>query len=366
MKLSDKAESLLQRHIEIVLKAGNASGVAGRWPMPALESVIDAVVHSEPFVASSFYARVRKLKLQGCTYQEIGSLFEYPSNLALLTFLPRTRALSSAPAERYIEIYNDLAAMLFPFYRGKPFCEDGANLLLSESDQDALMEDVGKAEAIPKELLAELDGRLWMYVEHIFARFHNLGHEFHGPYGRREKLLVKAWHTLRGMEEEIFRDFPYEAVTCYEFYLDNRVTFDIHNRMNSDKPLAATLTKSYVRSNEEWLTTGQVKQLVEILDTYLERSGKFLSSLSAKDLKKRNAEIEFFVLKPLADRLGEDWHPPAGVYASIEQGMMSHISGRIYEQLIAYQREGTIENVRVLYDPRIPFPSAAVGDTHKK
>ena len=55
-------------------------------------------------------------------------------------------------------------------------------------------------------LMAKLDGKLWIYTEIIFSRWHNLAHEFHGPYsaGKPTKVINQGMARFNRFRLENF------------------------------------------------------------------------------------------------------------------------------------------------------------------
>lgn len=357
MRLSEKAKQLLEKHIQVMLNASGQSGSSGRWPMPVLKTTMDASIYSERFLAKAFYDRVQKLKNKGFTYRKIALLFDFPSTLARLTFLPRTRMIWPMSKEQQIEMYNDLAEILSYTYKTNLYVDEGKNIIANQKTVKEISTKILESGTpISNEMLSELDGRLWMYTEMIFSRWHNLGHEFHGPYfSNGSNLLIKEWHDLTGPGWEVFSNFPYNKITCFEFYNGNEITLDIHNRLNSIKPLSTTLTKSYVVINHKVVSSDEITNVIRTLDEYLSKGAEFLVSRNEGDLKKMNAVMEFYAIKPLADALHEDWHPPKEIDDNINKNHFSQKEESMLNMLRTYYQDVTLENLDFQYNPSRDF-----------
>lgn len=356
MKLNRNAKQLLEKQIQVILNSSGKSGSSGRWPMPVLKTTNEASIHSEPFVAESFYKKICRLKERGYTKKQISQLFPYPSGLARLTMIFRSRMIWSLNKKQQLEMYNDLADVLSNIYKSNKFCYDGKNIIWSITTQKKIFARLRKnKKIIPIETITQLDGRLWLYSEMIFSRWHNLAHEFHGPYNSKEKLLVKEWHDLKGPFKNKFKDFPYQNIICYEFYKNNSITLDIHNRSITKKPLADTVTKAFVELDGKFIDNKSVQKLIKIIDIYLIKGAKYLAKLNKVDLKIYNAFMEFYSIKPLADEIRQNWKPPLEVYSSIRRKILPSRTNQMLKKLQYYYSRNTIKNIKIQYDPSKDF-----------
>lgn len=359
MRLNQNAKKLVTKQIWVMLNCAGKSGSSGRWPMPVLKSGIDASIHSEPFVAQAFYQRVQQLKKKGHSLKQIANLFDYPSGLARLTMITRSRMIWHLTKKQQIQMFNDLADILSNIYRSNKFCSGGKNILWSgeqkEQEEEELRKPARVKKTISQKTITKLDGRLWLYSEMIFPRWHNLIHEFHGPYGKREKLLVKEWHDLKGPGWKIFSGFPYDKIICYEFYKNNSVKFDIHNRMITKRPSADTITSAFVKIGDKFVNKKEVLKLLSIIDKYLAKGADYLSKRTKNDLKIMNAVMEFYSIKPLADELNQNWRPPKAVYDSIKRKRFDDKTKKLLKRLRNYHSNVNLKNVRIQYDPTVAF-----------
>lgn len=356
MRLNSNAKLLLKRQVELILSASGKAGSSGRWPMPVLRTTNEASIHSEPLVAEAFWRRIQTLKQEGRSNLDIGKLFPYPSSLARLTMIFRSRAIWKLPQELQVAMYNDLADILASRYLRSPFCEGGENILLSTTDEKTLRSRISKTSLeIPNELIAQLDGRLWLYSEMLFSRWHNLAHEFHGVYQNGPKLLIKEWHDLKGSGWKVFSTFPHRHITCYEFFEKNTVTLDIHNRLKTTRPFVPTISASYVSIDGRFVGPKYVRSLIDILNPFLVRGSRYLASRTVNDLKKMNGVMEFYAIKPIADALHENWLPPRTLGQSIRRKMLTAKAQATVDQLTYYYSRNTKRNIQMQYDPSIAF-----------
>lgn len=358
MKLNKNAKLLLQANCEAVIRGQDKSGFSGRWPMPVLKTTNEASIYSEPILAQVFYKIVKKIEKEHKVLSELTRALSYPSPLARLTMIFRSRKLWPLTKDEQVDMYNILADILAPSYIQDKFCLYGKNILLAKEKLKLLVSHLNKADKfkIPISLISKLDGRLWLYTEMIYSRWHNLGHEFHGPYGVSEKLLIKEWHDLRGPGWAVSRKFPYEKITCYEFYRNNAIFIDLHNRFVSVKPLAQSLTRCYVEINGKLVTEDKALKLIETLDDYLARGAQYLASRNKTQLKKMNAVMEFYSIKSLVDILRISWRPPRKLLASIERGKLSTEAKELLKKLgyyYSYMNDQRIVNIQ--FNPSVDF-----------
>ena len=357
MKLNKNAKQLLEQQVQAMLNSSGKSGSSGRWPMPVLKTTNEASIHSEPFVAQAFYRNIQLLKKNKYSLKRIAQLFSFPSGLARLTMIFRSRMIWSLSSEEQIDMYNVLAGILSNMYKGDRFCHNGHNILWSATQQRKMRARFRKSKNnIPLDLITQLDGRLWLYSEMIFSRWHNLAHEFHGPYNyNQESLLVKEWHDLGGLLEEVFKNFPYKKITCYEFYKDNTITLDIHNRLVAKKSLARTMTRAFIEINGKFIDARKTKKIIKTLDKYLIKGANYLAKKNKADLKISNALMEFYSIKPLADALGQDWRPPKEVYNSIKRKTLTQKTLIMLKRLQFFYFHVSKKNVQNQYDPSKKF-----------
>lgn len=356
MQLNRNARTLLSRHIALVLKASGKAGSSGRWPMPVLKTTNEASIHSEPHVAQAFFQRVSALRQSGKTIEAIGKLFPFPSPLARLTMIQRSRAIWKLSLQNQVAMYNDLADILASKYVRAPFCQGGRNILLPPAAERALRRKIRThGQSISPHLMAQLDGRLWLYSEMIFSRWHNLAHEFHGPYEQGRALLVKAWHDLRGMGGRVFSTFPYTSITGYEFYAGNSIRIDIHNRLTSTRQFAPSMTQSFLQIDGTFVGKKTAERLMHVLDVYLDQGARFLASRTRIELIILNAEMEFFAIKPLADALEQDWRPPAAMKKNIRKQQLDARTKAVLAKLSKYYEQNNRKSLRLQYDPSVRF-----------
>jgi hypothetical protein len=271
----------------------------------------------------------------------------------------RSRRIWRLDKRQQVGVMNMLSEILYGLYQADHFCRRGSNILWTREEQAARIAKLQPAEKnkIPLALVSQLDGRLWLYTETLYSRWHNLGHEFHGPYQvrGRENLLVKEWHDLQGLGEKIFSGFPYKKITCYEFYKNNKLSLDIHNRLKSAKPLASTMTRAYIEIDGRPASIKAVSRAIKTLDVYLDAGAQYLSRQNAARLQQINAMMEFYAIKPLADALGEDWRPAPDLLKAIRRGKLSSKAKKVLARLSYYYPRFNKRNVKIQWDPSVNF-----------
>jgi len=356
MKLNIKAKKLVKSQCAVILAAQDKSGSSGRWPMPILKSTVEASIFSEPVLAKFFYNRVSTLLEKGYSFEKISLLFPYASPLARLMMIFRSRKIWPMTADEKIEVANWLAEILYYHYKKDHFVVSGENILWDSETVNKL--SFLKKDVVRPALVAKLDGKLWMYTEMLFSRWHNLGHEFHGSYdikNKKEKLLVKEWHDLKGLGWNIFKNFPYKKIVCYEFYKNNDVSLDLHNRLFSKRPIIQSVTRCVIKADDKILNNSEVNDLLKKMDDFLLAGAKYLSGMNKKELKITNAYMEFYAIKPLADELGENWQPPQELLMKIEEEKLGQKEVKLLEILQRHYKKMDRKTIKMEFDPSAIF-----------
>ena len=355
MKLGTNAKLLIRAQCGAVLAAQDPLGKSARWPMPVLKSTNDASIFSEPFVAKSLYKAFKILERKGYATKDFGKFMCWPSTYARLAFIFRSRTVWQLTRTQQIELINYLADSLATRYKIDPFCLKGKNILLDQQSLTALKNQLRKKPNLNPKLVSQLDARLWLYAEMLYSRWHNLGHEFHGPYRvNKEELLIKEWHDLNG-----FRSFmgklPISRITCYEFYTNNTAKLDLHNRLWTKKPLLQTLNQCLVEVDGKYISSQYLKKLIAQIDNRLSKGANYLGRLTVTKLKIMNAEMEFYAAKELLKEAGLSVSPPKQLISKISNNILSPKQKQLLVVLSGFYKKITPSNLRTQFDPSVKF-----------
>lgn len=316
-----------------VIKQVNVKGMGARWPMPIVESTFDLSIYADQFLAEAFLKGIEILKRKGFTEKRIAELFHYPSTLARLTMIFRTKDHLGLNQKKQIELASKVAQYLSYLKPEDPFSVRGYNILLSPKQLAKkiktcsfidLKKESSRGEY--RQLLSQIDGKLWLYTELIYSRWHNLGHEFHGPYkSGKENLIIKEWHDLKPNFWSFTKRFPYQKITIFEVYKNVRVKIDMHNRMETNKPLSLYITKFCVKINDKKMVYNirELKRISSNIDSALKIGTKYISKLKRNDFIVKNAEMEFYAIKPLLKAIGRSSFPPEECYKKIRNEFLT-------------------------------------------
>jgi hypothetical protein len=355
MKLCTNAKLLMRAKCGAVLASQDPLGKSARWPMPVLKSTNDASIFSEPFVAKSLYKAFKILERKGYSTKDFGKFMYWPSTYARLAFIFRSRTVWQLTRTQQIELINYLADSLATRYQFDPFCLKGKNILLDQQSLTALKNQLRKRPNINPKLVSQLDARLWLYTEMLYSRWHNLGHEFHGPYCiNKEELLIKEWHDLNRFRSFMGR-LPISRITCYESFTNNTVKLDLYNRLWTKKPLMQTIKQCWVEVDGKYISNQRLKKLITQIDNRLHKGVNYLERLTATQLKIMNAEMEFYAAKELLKEAGLALSPPSKLISKIKNNIFSPIEKHVLVVLSKFYKKVTPFNLKIQFDPSVEF-----------
>ena len=139
MQLSSRAKLLVKSNCAAILRVQDKGGSSGRWPMPVLKSTNEASIYSEPVLAKTLYNHINYFLSRGYSIKEVADFFPYPSPVARLMMIFRSRVIWDLNRNQYIQLANWLADILFYHFKKDYFCYHGKNILLSPDDVEKLV-----------------------------------------------------------------------------------------------------------------------------------------------------------------------------------------------------------------------------------
>ncbi len=354
---SDKLlDQILERFIDLIWDV-NRGGAGARWPMPYVTDKFEDSLYCDADVLNRFDYLITALEKNGYTSKEIARLFRYPSIPARLLFLFRSKIFLNKPPSEQVRLAKKVAAYCYLLYYTNHFCQEGNNILYSQEEVTRRV-DLHSFKELDNEvrkLLGQIEGKLWSYTELVFPRWHNLGHEFHGPYGYNgQLLLIKEWHDLDADLWSFSRSFKYNKIVCYHLFRDVKVSLDIHNRFFSEKPFIGNVEKSYIEIDGRIVNdSNALKILNNEIDELIKKGIVEVSKLGKKELLWKNAEVEFYTMKKLSETMGIDWKPPADCYNKITALQLPDEAKKYLETFRKVKQDK--EMIRRIYDPREPM-----------
>lgn len=341
-----------------------SGGGLDKWPMPKY-SINECEIYSSPYLIRYFLDYTKELEKKGYSEKEIAYLFKYPSIIARLAFTLKYKHLLHASYEEQIEATLRMAKYLLEFNK-KVFYTgtNRKNILWSDKYLQQRLKEVSliNLSISPQKkkyykLISQIDGKLLLYTELVHSDFHNLGHEFHGPYDSgKEELIVKEFHDLKPDYWKFAKSFPYENITIFELYDKGKikVSIDIHNRIYTSKPIAWHVTKfCLVANGKRMVGLNDLQKISKSLDKILRKGIKEKTSLDKRGVITKLAEKNFYLIKSLAQELGKEWHPPKEVYQKIKKLYLNK-KEKAFLQLLS-QLKGDRMAYKLRYDPRVPI-----------
>jgi hypothetical protein len=180
------------------------------------------------------------------------------------------------------------------------FCENGSNIIYTKNEINSLM-DENEYYFIEdnQQLLKKISGILWMLAESFFPRWHNAFHEYSGPYGSNDnKILLKEFHDLKPYylpQKNI--PYQFEKITIIEEYKpEAEFNFDIHNRFSHGALNETLLIRYSIMVDNQPQKINELPKLIQKLQCALQKSVKYLQSMSKKQMVIFNGQCEYYTL----------------------------------------------------------------------
>ena len=333
-----------------------------KWPLPKCH-IWECDIYSMPFLLRQLFNYFKKAEEKGLTLKDIVKIYRYPTYFARVIFLFGFRPLAGLNRDQELELAHKVAEVLNIFYRGKI----RANLYRKNIlwDNKKLKQEIKKIHfqkinksaksQFYRKTLGQIEGKLYLYTELIYNALPNLGYEVHGPYnlGQQNLLLVREYHDLRPTFWRFSQKFPFERITIYETYKKGKVKvgIDIHGRIFTSKPLCLNVDKFAVTADKKLIKNlKNLTELSQILDNFLNKGRREKASLLKNQIIEKFAWTNFLLLKPLAEKLGEDWRPPKWLLKKIKKLYLTEKEKRYLKLLLSYKL-----GLKERFDPRVPI-----------
>ena len=299
-----------------------------KWPSPLISSPTIPLVYNAPYFWKSFYSLVKKLEGKNYTHKDIAQLFVYPSVISRIIHVVYGKRLTGLSKKQEIEVIL-LIHELISFLTNNPLCKKGEHKLLDKKQVKDIISNLkftklSKNENLKKAIVS-IEGKLFSYTEFIYMLYHNMGHEFHGPYkiNSQESLFVKEFHDLRPEFWPLSKALGFDGLKIYYIYKhqDIDISIDWQNRIFMSAPLINKVSKYCIQVSNK--TKNNIQDLQAINKNIDKCFTKLINSaikMDSQQALEKMAEINFYILKPLADELKVDWHPPQGLYKQIRLG----------------------------------------------
>lgn len=361
-KMLDIFSSLIAR--SLVSVGGKGEAREQIWPAPMV-SLIEAVYYTMKYYPKFFLELVKKLESKGYSDIQIAKLLKYPSRTAQNLWATQGKGVGQMSKEELTEYTVKTLRYISLLRKSDLFCRDGKNIIWPNNIvrtelNGAQFIDVRESELT--EVISKLHAALWLHTELLYFASHAVGHEFHGPYKLKSKiLLVREYFDLRNIEIWPFTsELSFNYVKILEIY-DKKlnIKFDIFNRIKSQTSIPEYLKKLCLVVDGNRITKrDEIENLLKELKNIAEIGSKSILKMNKEKLiEKVNEASHFWVAKPLADELGLDWHPPKEMSEDIKNNeavnsevLKNFIEGaKKFPQLAEKQKIGIFKN---LFDPR--------------
>lgn len=279
-------------------------GGAGRWPQPIFKTSLGISFYSSPYVVRDFMNITDKLLNQGASFEDIGSLYKYPSRLARFCHTFPSRKVWFMKPNDYLKVGYRLANILSTLYIKNLFNYKGASIIYKNEELLKKFPQLIKLKVFQKTSYSEikkLSSSLWLLAESFFPRFPNTFFEFSGPYKFGDKFLViKEFHDLKPDYLKINFHYNFQCLSIVEIYNKRpKINFDIMSRSisNTDNYPENSLVfidNKYFKGN----LSGKISEIQKTLTESVNNLNKLSSSKGKMILF--NAQAEYYsLIKPI-------------------------------------------------------------------
>jgi len=268
------------------------------WPMPKIQSVDKLAFTSYEFLAPILVAQLRKFHEKEVPILEIARKIKYPSLAARYLHLSLPKEFTSNSKADLCSIYENTFDICSALQEDVLCAKTGQNILKG-FDVESLDSQWIKLEGKDvRQTLGQLKGSLFSWSEMLYGVFHNIGHEFHGvyPLNARENFLVSEYHNL---SQGKFNS-KHQKITILECLpKEVSVKVDMHNRIYSSFPLAASSTRVAVICDSKNCCAEDLLKLLDETKKDLLRAASTVEIASEEEVREYYAQSMFCLLSPL-------------------------------------------------------------------
>lgn len=312
---NERVDKLLPIIADTILGAGGEDEI--RTPLWPLHTHRGLLYWGNEW-AKDLHSAINGLDQKGYTNQEVAQLFKHSSRIAQCLW--RLDATKQSDLCKEDKLYA--VGRLFDYlavYRGSNiFCETGQNTIWIPEEVEKQIEgltfvDVTQAKEL-KPLLSRLQGILLTYTELIYWTNHPFSHSFHGPYKTSEgNLLVKPYFDLKPEIWSFSQKLDFDEISFFELYeKGTELPLDFFERgIRTTKPYREKLKVVAIKIGDRDIT--KKEELEEYLNNLVEvckEGSTHINSLDDQAIIAKHAEMWWYILKPLFQAVGKDWHPP--------------------------------------------------------
>lgn len=323
-----------------------ARGMPPAWPF----SIVESMWIQSRFLAKEVYQVTKKLENIGVREREQSKMFFGPSALSQWLFWAQHgptfgtlaypfHGLSIKEGLDFLERVIDLISLQ---RLEDPFCLNQKNILLKKQEIPKLVtqEFIKTENSEVAQVISKINVALVHYCNLFQVAFRAYSQEFHGPYslGDGRILFVRDYFKLKPIEVWDFAsEFPYERIRILEIYKGIEIKVNLTNVYWASPSPSTCLTKAAISVDGKKFTNEKdIQKLFEASLNILERGNKRISKFAKKDWINKLIEMRYLWLKPMKEKIGEDWRPPSYVYDLVDQTPPIDLSksGEIWRNII--------------------------------
>lgn len=270
------------------------------------------------FYLRDLYETIRKLRKK-MNDDQIAELFKYPSRIAQLLFYIPGFHFTDMKRDEKIYLVNALLDFIAHYRKKDIFCLDGRNIIWDDGKISQNMENVHWFETSMKKnfgrLLGMISSSIWFYCQFIHTMYHAIGHEFHGSYdiGKNDFLLVREYYDLTPVDVWPFTSkYRHNKIRTLEVYdkKDVKISIEFFGHIEHHVPLPPFIKKFAVSvDNNPIMNEAALNEVIKNTCHLALESNNFTKDFFKKDWVKHIVSMRYYILKPLRDSLGVDWHP---------------------------------------------------------
>ncbi|MFA6268332.1 MAG: hypothetical protein WCW13_04425 [archaeon] len=297
------------------------------WPMPKISSVDKLAFVSYEFLALQLVNSINELEAQDYSVEEIAKIIKYPSIAARFLHLTLPKDFTGLTKNELCLIYEktfDYCSVL----QEDLFClKTRHNKLIGfdihSLDLDWL--DFDKNDGLRKEV-ASIKAGLFSWTEMLYSIFHNLGHEFHGPYilDSSENCLVTEYHDLSLSGNSQLKLNNIDSITIIESFPKSvGISIDLHNRLLSEKPLIMIDSKVAIFVNGKKCGISELRSINKSIEKGLISATKFINSMDEEEVIRFYSVNLFNLLKPFDKILPKKSFSKKGLFLKLNSAQFA-------------------------------------------
>lgn len=255
------------------------------------------------FFIKDLYETIEKLKSKGYSDEQIAKLIEKPSKIA--QYFTLFHSAKWLRLEERKKLANNLIDFI-SYYRVDPFCSNRTNILKPNVFNKRLLHLHLETDQEAIEIEKSISALLLLYLELLYPTMMRLGHEFHGPYKIKNKLLfIKEFYNLKSQHFKFAKFFPFEKLTLVE-EINKKPEIDFFNHLFYMPPKKAVA----ILVNGKKLPSQEFKEIFEIVEKKIKKINSLCSNFTKKDWLKSLSKGLFYSIKNLKEKLNENYEPP--------------------------------------------------------